>query len=213
MTDEDASHADESNREVEVRQAQEELRRVEQAVGELTGLPSFWSGVVELHEEPDWRGAKPFGCDIRLDAARQKLDVRWRTLIHEMLHAHSIGYARFAFDTFPGWEEGVVEKLQRLLRPHVLERLGLTLAVEVFAAEDVAHEFNPYVAALETLYTLLQRPEESETAFYTTLLAMPLDQRMVWIMARGKQLPPGAAETFVRAFALASVILRRRLKP
>ena len=121
---------------------------------------------------------------------RQLLDVRWRTLIHEMLHAHSVGYNRSAFDDFPGWEEGVVEKLQRLLRPQVLERLGITIPEAVFAEEEERHEFNPYIAALETLFRLVQQPGESEVDFYVTLLSTPISQRVIWMIGRGKQLPP-----------------------
>ena len=84
------------------RQAHDELRRVEQVVSEITGLPSNWSGTVELHDTPLWRGAKPFRCDILLDTGRQELDVRWRTYLHEMLHAHSAEYSRTAFDASPG---------------------------------------------------------------------------------------------------------------
>ena len=63
--------------------ALEELRLVEPIISELTGLPSNWNGNLELRSEPGWRGMKPFGCAIRLDSARQELDVRWRTHLHE----------------------------------------------------------------------------------------------------------------------------------
>ena len=60
----------------DMKKALEELHLIEQIVSELTGLPSNWNGNVELHTEPGWRGMKPFRCDIRLDSARQELDVR-----------------------------------------------------------------------------------------------------------------------------------------
>lgn len=193
-------------------QAHDELRRVEQVVSEITGLPSNWSGTVELHISPTWRGAKPFRCDILLDAGRQELDVRWRTHLHEMLHAHSAGYSRTAFDTSSGWEEGVVERLQRLLRPRVLRQLGLELPESVFAQEDAEHEYNPYVEALDSLYRLAKQPQESETDFYVALLATPINQRMAWMHARGKLLPPQEGSAFIRTLAAVSVTLRYKLR-
>ncbi len=198
---------------VTVQQTQKELRLVEQAVSEVTGLSSHWNGTVELRVQPGWRGAKPFQCSILLDAERQSLDVRWRTHLHEMLYAHSTGYTRLAFDDFPGWEEGVVERLQRLLRPRILERLSLDILESVFSAEEAAHEFNAYIKALDDLYRLLRRAEDSETDFYVALLATPINQRMVWMLARGRQLPSGENGAFVRVFAAANAILRRRLHP
>ena len=194
------------------RQAREELRRVEQVVSEITGLASNWSGTVELHDSPAWRGAKPFRCDILLDAGRQKLDVRWWTHLHEMLHAHWAGYARAAFDDAPGWEEGVVERLQRLLRPLVLKQLGLVLPETVLAQEDAEHEYNPYVEALDSLYRLVKQPQESETDFYVALLATPINQRMAWMHAQGKLLPPQESGAFLRTLAAISVTLRYKLR-
>jgi hypothetical protein len=195
-----------------LRRVQEELRRVEEAVSELTGLPSNWNGNVELRLEPGWRGMKPFHCDIRLDSARQTLDVRWRTHLHEMLHAHSAGYTRPAFEDYPGWEEGVVEKLQRLLRPRVLERLGLGLPETVFVQEDAEHEYNPYVEAIDSLSRFLKQPQESEADFYVALLSTPISQRIAWTHAQGKQVPPQEFGTFLRAFAAANATLRRKLR-
>lgn len=198
--------------EQDIQRAVEELRCVEGAIAALTGLASNWNGSVSLHVKPPWRGTKPFGCAILLDAERQMQDVRWRTLIHEMLHAYSEGYNRSAFDDFPGWEEGVVEKLQRLLRPQILDRLGLTISETVFADEESEHGFNPYIEALETLFLLVQRPGESEIDFYLALLSTPIRQRMIWMFGRGKQLPADKGRAFLLTFAAASATLRRRIK-
>lgn len=192
--------------------AHDELRRVDQVISEFTELPSNWNGNVELHYEPGWRGMKPFRCDIRLDIDRQKLDARWRTHLHEVLHAHSAGYLRAAFDDYPGWEEGVVEKLQRLLRPRVVAHLGLELSETVFAQEDAEHDYNPYVEALDKLYRFLQLPHESETDFYVGLLSTPISQRIAWTITRGRKLPPEEGSAFFRAFATANATLRRKLR-
>lgn len=128
-----------------------------------------------------------------------------------MLHAHSAGYIRTAFEDHPGWEEGVVERLQRLLRPRVLMQLGLELPETVFAQEDAEHEYNPYAEALDGLYRLLKQPQETETDFYVALLATPINQRMAWMHARGKLLPPQEGSAFIRTLAAASVTLRHKL--
>ena len=106
----------------------------------------------------------------------------------------------------------MIEKLQRLLRPRVLARIDVDLPEAVFAQEDVEHEYNPYIEALERLYPFLKQPEESETDFYVALLAIPIKERMAWALARGKQLPPQEFGVFLRAFSAANAILRRKLQ-
>jgi hypothetical protein len=95
----------------------------------------------------------------------------------------------------------------------VLARLSLEIPESVFAEEEAAHEFNPYLQALDSLYRLVQHPGERETDFYIALLGTPLGQRMAGVMERGKTLPPAERTTFLRAFAQASVILRNPPRP
>lgn len=49
--------------------------------------------MVELVETTEFKGKKPFSCDIQIQASLARLEARWSTLIHESLHAHSAGYA------------------------------------------------------------------------------------------------------------------------
>jgi hypothetical protein len=156
-----------------------ELLRLTPILEEITGLTSNWNGTVELIiVEPGSRkrayGRKPFSCGIHIDRDHAQEDARWRTLIHESLHALSAGYNRRDYDLYEGWEEGVVEKTQQLLRPAVRDRLGISLSPSVFARYENPHPFQSYIDALETIRALL--PAEPE-AFYLRLLAVPLQFR------------------------------------
>jgi hypothetical protein len=193
--------------------AKTELTQIESALQEITGyrLKSNWNKEVKLRNDPASRGAKPFTCAIDLDMGRQKQEVRWRTLIHEMLHAHSAGYISEHFERWPGWEEGVVEKLQRVLRRQILDRLGVTVEESVFLEEDQDHWYNPYIEALESMHDLLGGSEED---FYIQLLGTAIGARPLVTLRRGMQLR-GAAfrEVFDTANATLKVNLnlRRRL--
>lgn len=68
-------------------QIHDELARIVPVISELTGLPSNWNGRVELVEGAYYRGMKAFDCDIRIRASLAREEARWRTLIHELLHA------------------------------------------------------------------------------------------------------------------------------
>ena len=63
-------------------------------------------------------------------------DERWMTLLHEVLHSVSVGFARDDYGQGPGWEEGVVEQMQRLLRPQALARLSASVPQAVLAEAD-----------------------------------------------------------------------------
>ena len=143
-------------------------------VSALTGLPARWSGVVELVPDVDFRGKKRFTCGIQIDAALADQDVRWLTLIHESLHCHSTGYNGADYRMFRGWEEGVVEQMQRLLRPDILPRLGVSMSERALLEADEQHPFNDRVQALEAIRGSLMAPER---ALYQQLLATPIAGR------------------------------------
>ncbi len=135
--------------EEERRQIQKELEQVCQALTERLGRPSRWSGLVEITDDPNIRGAKPFRCDIVINVGLIGKAERWRTLIHEMLHTFSAGYKPLDYVAFRGWEEGVVEGLQRILRAAIVAELGLTIDETVFTTVEAGHEYAEYVQALE----------------------------------------------------------------
>ena len=56
------------------------------------------------------------------------------TFIHEALHSVSAGFMGEDYRSARGWEEGVAEQLQRLLRVEVLDRLGAHMEEAVFTS-------------------------------------------------------------------------------
>lgn len=157
----------------------DELRRVTAIIEQVTGLQSRWNGTVELVPEAEFRGLKPFRCDILLDARLAFDNVRWRTMIHEVLHSVSAGYNSADFNNGQGWEEGVVKSLQRLLRGRILSALGVTVDEFVFDAIEKAHSFNRYIEALEDIRKAFQQSAED---FYLSLLRVPIKSRHGFLM-------------------------------
>ena len=175
-------------------------------VSALTGLPTRWSGVVELVEGADFKGKKRFACDIQISADLANQDVRWSTLIHESLHCHSAGYNIEHYQSFPGWEEGVVEKMQRLLRVDILTRIGVFVPDTVLAGLDAEHRYNVYVQALEAVRFSLAI---SEAQFYQRLLATPLQERAPKMLMQARQLPPSQQRGALEIISAANATLKQ----
>ena len=182
-----------------------ELQRILEIVIELTGLPSRWSGMIELVPDADFKGKKRFTCDIEINAATALLDERWSTLIHEVLHSVSAGYNFADFQKYRGWEEGTVEQLQRLLRADMLKRLGVFVAPEVFAANEKFHQFNRYIAVLEQLRIALDM--DDTTKFYTGLLGVPIRDRSGYILELMRRSEGMFRMDLIKVFSTANAVL------
>ncbi len=188
-----------------------ELEAVVTELGKLTGLPSRWSGRVELVPNADFKGQKRPICDIRIDSALAAQDERWSTLIHEALHSFSAGYSSTDFRNFRGWEEGVVEQLQRLYRPTILQRLGVGLEESVFYPNEREHQFNLYIAALETLRVYVDNPFSEEFDFYHDLLSLPIRERPSHVVRHGLYLDHPQRVIFVAAYSQANAVLTQKV--
>ena len=186
-------------------QIQSELQRIVEVVTEMTGLASRWSGRVELVPNADFKGKKRFTCDIHIDAGLASTQERWSTLIHEALHTVSTGYIGSDYRKYPGWEEGIIEKLQRLLRAVILDRLDITLPPSTLIAIEAEHRYNPYIEALETLRSALKM---DEMRFYLHLLGTPIKDRPGYIFGVGNQMMGVDRTNFIRAYSVASSVLR-----
>jgi hypothetical protein len=186
----------------------DELRRIVPIVEELTGLRSRWSGVLELVADADFKGKKPFRCDILVHADLARQLERWTTLIHEVLHTVSAGYVRNDYQDFQGWEEGVIEQLQRLLRARILSRLGVDNTAEVFEPLDNGHAYNGFIGALERLREIIGGVDIE--AFYLHLLATPIKDRPAILLNLGAALAGEPRRQFIAAFAAANATLRTR---
>ena len=183
---------------------------MQHALVKMLGRPSRWSGRAELTDSPYIRGAKPFRCDIVINLELSRQDERWRTLIHEMLHTFSAGYQPLDYAAFRGWEEGVVEQLQRLLRPSILTTLGLEIEESLFADIDQNHDYTEYIDALETIRETL---ETEATAFYASLLAVPIRDRRRSVFDLGMSLPFEKRFRFLSAYSSGDAVLRTGVKP
>lgn len=192
---------------------QQELSGIIAELTALTGLPSRWSGRVELVPNAEFKGQKRPICDIRIDAALAAKDERWSTLIHEALHSISAGYNSNDFRDFRGWEEGVVEQLQRLFRPMIFTRLGVDLAAEIFYPAEEAHPFNRYIAAIEALrLSLLKNAPFGRTQqeFYLDLLAVPIRERPDSIIHIAFAMEQPQRGLFLSTFSRANSTLKLR---
>lgn len=187
---------------------QQELTDILSILTERTGLPSRWSGRVDLVPDADFKGKKRFICDIQIDAALAGSIQRWTTLIHEALHAVSAGYARNDYQDFQGWEEGVVEQLQRLFRPRILSQLGINIDPQTFEPLDNEHGYNKFIAALETIRQVLNITLELGEDFYLDLLSTPIKDRVHHINAYGFLLPASERTKFFATISAASAVLR-----
>jgi len=187
-------------------QVQQELVSLVEVLGELTGLTSRWSGEVELSQDPRASGRKPFSCRIVLNERLADQPVRWRTLIHEALHSFSAGYNMTDYQACLGWEEGVIEQTQRLLRPVVLERLGLQIDDSIFMSVEAHYSFNKYIRALERIRIALGH--EEQLRFYLSLLATKIKQRQNYVFGIGNRLTRHERVAFVTVFSEANSVLR-----
>jgi len=179
-------------------QTQQEIEGIVSIVEGLTGLTSRWSGRVELVPGAPYMGQKSFSCHISIRVSLAQEEARWMTFIHEALHSVSVGFVGEDYRNARGWEEGVVEQLQRLFRAEVLDRLGVSVSEAVFTEAEGKHLYNPYIGYLEQFRQLFEDEPED---FYLDLLRTPINARAARIFARGSSaltLPRGV---FVRIFS------------
>lgn len=196
---------DSNHFEEERKRLQEELEQVCRVLTEKLGRPSRWSGLVKMTEEIRIRGAKPFRCDIVINAGLIGKAERWRTLIHEMLHTFSAGYQPLDYVAFRGWEEGVVEQLQRTLRPEILTELGITVDEMIFTNVEADHEYTEYVEALEAIREALK---EEPMPFYSRLLSVPIRDRRQFVFEQGMALGPPLRRKFLSVYSSGDATLK-----
>ncbi len=186
-------------------QVTDEIAAITDFLEQRLGRRSRWNGDVELSEDADNYGKALWSGSISINRRLATTDLRWRTEIHEALHLFSIGLTSPTYFELPGWEEGVVEQLQRTLRNEVLFSLGFNLASSIFAAVENNHKVNRYIEALEAFRTALG---ESSPSFYQSLLTTPVKNRPGRIIELGRLLPADDYYNFQRIFAVAFSKLR-----
>ncbi len=185
----------------------DEIAAITDYLEQRLGRRSRWNGKVNLAIASDNYGQALWDGSISINHSLAQTDLRWRTLIHEALHHFSAGLTPTSYFELPGWEEGSVEQLQRILRSEILFSLGVSVARPIFEAVENNHKVNKHIEALESLRNALGEPIPG---FYDSLLTMPLKIRPAGIIELGRQLPPDDYYNFQRVFALAFSRLRGR---
>jgi hypothetical protein len=123
------------------------------------------------------------------------MGLRWPTLIHEAFHCFSVERNADASVRYRGYEEGVVEQLQRLFRSELLAYLGVIVAPEALIDRDAHSAYTDYIEALESMRTAIGTEQK---AFYLELLTTPLEQRWALLRDRAEQNPRWADAAFRR---------------
>ena len=183
-----------------------EVQRLIPCVESRVGLRSRWNGTLELVPNAEFMGKKPFSCSIQLRESLARQEARWRTILHEILHSVSAGYVQSDYNLLLGWEEGIVEQLQRLIRAGILAQLHVSVPEDVFASAERIHAYNHYITALEQMREFLgQEPQ----AFYIALLQTPIKDRAAVVFGMGNVLEPTQRTAFIKVFSLSNSVLRR----
>ncbi len=123
---------------------------------------------------------------------------------HQTLHSVSVGLIPHEYQNHLGWEEAVVEGLQRHWRPAILARLGVPADEATFAETEVAWVYEYYLTALRQIAAEIAAVVP-EPQFFLALLKTPLKDRKAHALAWGRRSPDW--ERFKRIYAAASGVL------
>ena len=153
---------------------QKQVSAITQRIEEITGLTSRWNHDVVFSDEVDALGRpafsakKEWACRIAVHSAVLDRPGLFARLVHEALHAVSVGVERTAFMAYRGFEEGVVEWWTRRLAVPLAAELGIE------AIYEMREVFDPYLIHLENMRAITELAEEE---FYLRLIRTPLAQR------------------------------------
>lgn len=183
------------------------LRQIVDVLESILKRPSRWNGQVSLVRSPNFAGAAHYDGSISIsEIVYADADLRWRTLIHEALHTFSPQYTRYEYNAVRGWEEGVVEQMQRLVRPQVLTALSVAVNEEVLLEFEAVHAYNIYIEVLEDLRLRLN---DTSLDFYKMLLAYPVTERSMILRQSGILLDDRLRDDYRIALLKAVLSLRR----
>jgi hypothetical protein len=173
----------------------------------ILGRRSHWNGKAYLARSLSFGGAAHYDGSISLsELAYADPDLRWRILLHEALHTFSPRYTHPEYIAARGWEEGVVEQMQRLLRPQVLAALEVSVHEEAIAEVEIDHPYDVYITTLEDLR---DRLGDAPLSFYPLLLATPLPERALLLRRSSILLMDKEKQTFLTAWLKAILALSR----
>lgn len=186
-----------------------------EATSSLLGYPlhSRWPGTVTLRNEHEMPFAKARVLDnghveFRRDYLIEPADY-WPAFLNEAIHTCSIGATRFTLQDLPGYEEGVVEALHRVIRPKFLKSQGVQISSESLAERDAENAFMPYLAALERIRQALGEGASDAERFYTELLLIEHRKRPGHLLVKGRELPLEKQRQFLQVFSQAHAVLKQ----
>ncbi len=172
-------------------------------------LVSRWNGrIEELVGQDDAAVIRRDGT-IEVAARRLNDPDRWRTYLHELVHAHSPLSGQTDMEENLGWEEGVVEHLQRIIRPTVLQgRMDVDEAA--IRATEPVWPYRPYIAAFDKLQRDLGVTDADAGRWYAQLLQKPVEGRRQFL-AISVLRSPGRLK-LMEAIGSANTVLRKNLR-
>ena len=183
------------------------LRQIIRVLEEILGRPSRWNGKAYLARSLSFGGMAHYDGSVSIsEYVIADTDLRWRTMIHEALHTFSPQYSHSQYIAARGWEEGVVEQMQRLLRPDVLAALQVSINEAVVAEAEVNHSYNVYITALEDLR---ERLGDVPMSFYRLLLTTPLPERALLLKRSSILLADQERQAFLTAWLKAVLVFSR----
>ena len=186
---------------------QPNLRQTIQVLEDILGRPSRWNGEAHLVRSLSFGGAAHYDGSISIsESVVADPDLRWRTVIHEALHTFSPQYSHPQYIAARGWEEGVVEQMQRLLRPQIVAALQVSINEVVVAEAEVNHSYNVYITALEDLR---ERLGDAPMSFYRLLLTTPLPERPLLLKSSSILLADQERQAFLTAWLKAVLVFSR----
>jgi len=145
-------------------QVRYELTKINEQLIAKLGDHGRWHGDVRINDNMPDADARflPDGT-IEIKSSLYKdangnpalLKRRWRTLIHELLHGYGVPLGDIKLGEVRGWEEGIVEALQRELRQEILGKAGFTHDEPYIQQAETQWPYEPYIQPAKDLYRVL----------------------------------------------------------
>lgn len=165
-------------------------KETDDKISDILGRPLSWNGSVGLRlptslEEP--LGSFSWDGTIWITP-----DADMHSLIHELLHTHSVGLSQKTYVLYPRVEEAVVEGLTRTIGPEV--------------AADYQYIFPYYDSLVESLEEIRITLGSSRLAFYTQLIQTPLLSRIQFLSEKLNRLRTDSPEEKLQARRMSSIV-------
>src|ERR1051325_6850696 len=100
----------------------------------------------------------------------------------KMIHSVSGGLNPIDYDRYRGWEEGVVESVQRLFRTEVFSLVDISISEALFEPVEKIWPYNYYIDALESIR---EAAGINSKLFYMSLLKVTLKDRLAYVRSLG----------------------------